>query len=125
VDTAAREQWVFSRRGDARLEAHLQSDLNVFGDFPEIFSKWYRATFLIADNYPHAAAGAALTGNELLLPPPKATKATAEAAEATTAPLPPHSGHADARLAERRGVRHLVARAMEKLALDFSVSRAF
>jgi hypothetical protein len=41
---------------------------------------------LIADNYPHAAAGAALTGNELLMPPPKATKATAEAAEATTAP---------------------------------------
>jgi len=38
---------------------------------------------------------------------------------------PPHSGHADARLAKRRGVRHLVARAMEKLALDFSVSRAF
>jgi hypothetical protein len=31
-------------RRDGRLEAHLQHVLNVFGDFLEIFSKWYGAT---------------------------------------------------------------------------------
>src|SRR5258708_2852635 len=40
-----------SSRRDARLEAHLQPVLNVFGDFLEIFPKWYGATVPIAADY--------------------------------------------------------------------------
>ena len=35
-----------SSRRDATLEAHLQPVCNVFGDFLEIFPKWYVATVL-------------------------------------------------------------------------------
>src|SRR5262249_32157821 len=49
--TAAADPAALNSRRDVRLEAHLQPVLNIFGDFLEIFSKWYVATVPITAGY--------------------------------------------------------------------------
>jgi hypothetical protein len=52
---------VHSSRRDAKLEAHLQPVWNVFGDFLEIFPKWYGATVPIGRCLSRASLGGSTT----------------------------------------------------------------